>query len=154
VTPTAPTMEHPCPIRRRVRRSAKKSFHVSCGCEIGGPPAAGCEDADDAFRIAILLAKPCRAAAGELCDCEALLGRVHVEKEAVAVEMGAMMAGGKRFANVLAGHKALRASIVALVSMCNGEVAGRRAHCGLLSRYVSLAGGSSVLAVCFSAQRT
>jgi hypothetical protein len=42
----------------------------------------------------MLLAGVRRAAAEELCDCEALLGRVHVEKEAVAAEMGAMMVGG------------------------------------------------------------
>jgi hypothetical protein len=94
VTPTAPTTEHPCPILRRVRRRAKKSFHVSCGCDVGGAPLVTCEDADVAFRTMILLGKVRRVAIELVCDCEALLDRVHVEKEAVAAEMGAMIAGG------------------------------------------------------------
>jgi hypothetical protein len=53
-----------------------------------------CEDADVAFRTTNLLGKA-RCAATELGrDCEALLDRVHVEKDAVAAEMGVMMAGG------------------------------------------------------------
>lgn len=117
MTPTAPTTEHPCPILRRVRRSAKKSFHVSWGCEGGVAPAADCEVADDAFRTDILLGKARRAPNGELCDCEGLPGRVHVENEAVADEMGAIMAGGYRLANALAGQRVLRASIV-VYAMC------------------------------------
>jgi hypothetical protein len=93
VTPTAPTMEQPCPIRRRVRRSAKKSFHVSCACDAGEAPAAGCEDADEAFRTRALREKV-RWAARELRGCDAVLERVHVENEAAAAERGAMMAGG------------------------------------------------------------
>jgi hypothetical protein len=75
-------------------------------------PVAGCEVADEAFRMASLLGRVRRAARKEVCDCEILLGRVHVEKEAVAVTKGAIIAGGRRFANALAGHRALRASIV------------------------------------------
>ena len=45
-----------------------------------------------------------------------------MENEAVAVERGAMMAGGWRFANALAGHRALRASIVMACSVWSGEV--------------------------------
>jgi hypothetical protein len=113
VTPTAPTIEQPCPILRRVRRSAKKSFHVSFACDTGGTPVAGCDDADDAFRTRALLGKV-RWAIEALRVCDVLLERVHVENEAAAAERGAMMAGGWRPANVLAGHRALRASIVAV----------------------------------------
>jgi hypothetical protein len=42
----------------------------------------------------ILLGKVRRVAIELVCDCEALLDRVHVEKKAVAAEMGAMIAGG------------------------------------------------------------
>lgn len=94
MTPTAPTTEQPCPILRRVRRSAKKSFHVSFGCDADGAPPVACEDADVAFRTTNLLRKV-RCAAIELGrDIEALLDRVHVEKDAVAAEIGAIMAGG------------------------------------------------------------
>jgi hypothetical protein len=123
VTETAPTTEHPCPILRRVRRRAKKSFQVSCGCCVGGVPAAGCDGAVDAFRTvtANLLGGMRRDVRKELRGCWALLERVHVEKEAVAVEIGAMIAGGCRLANALAGHRALRASIVTACSVSCGE---------------------------------
>jgi hypothetical protein len=93
VTPTAPTTEQPCPILRRVRRSAKKSFHVSCGCDVEGTPVADCEDADVAFRMMTLQGKV-RWVVEELRGCEALLERVHDENEAAALDMGAMIAGG------------------------------------------------------------
>ena len=104
MTATAPTTEHPCPILRRVRRSAKKSFQVSFGCCVGGAPAAGCDGAVEAFRMVMLypLGKVRRDVRWEGCDCWALVVRVHVENEAVAVERGAMMAGGWRFAKALA----------------------------------------------------
>lgn len=54
----------------------------------------GCEVADEAFRMANLPGKVRRAVRKEVCDCGTLLARVHVEKEAVPVMMGAMMAGG------------------------------------------------------------
>lgn len=127
MTPTAPTTEHPCPILRRVRRSAKKSFHVSWGCDVGGAPAADCDVADDAFRTGGLLRKVRRVANGELCDCEAVLGRIHVENEAVADERGAIMAGGYRFANALAGQRVLRASIVVYAMYC--EDVGKAGVC-------------------------
>ena len=51
--------------------------------------------------------------------CESGLGRVHVEKEAVADDdEGASIAGGKRDAKAFAGHSALR------VSMLPVELAG------------------------------
>jgi hypothetical protein len=53
----------------------------------------GCEDADDAFRTMALRGKV-RWTVEELRGCGALLERVHVENEAAAVDMGAMMAGG------------------------------------------------------------
>jgi hypothetical protein len=56
-------------------------------------PVSGCDDADDAFRTRALLGKE-RWAIEALRGCEALLDRVHVEKEAAAMERGAMMAGG------------------------------------------------------------
>lgn len=47
------------------------------------------------------------------CCCGSVLGRVHVEKEvAAAVDEGASIAGGKRLTKALAGHSALRVSIV------------------------------------------
>jgi hypothetical protein len=49
----------------------------------------------DAFRTANLLTLACRAARNGVCGCcWSLLGRVHVENEAAAVEQGARMAGG------------------------------------------------------------
>jgi hypothetical protein len=87
---------------------------VSFCCNTGGVPVAGCEVAEDAFRIASLLGKVRRAANKEVCDCGTLLCRVHVEKEAVAETRGAIIVGGWRFAKALAGHRVLRASIVAV----------------------------------------
>jgi hypothetical protein len=81
----------------------------------------GCEVADEAFRMASLLGRVCRAARKEIRDCGTLLSRVHVEKEAVAVAMGAIIEGGWRLANALAGHRALRASIVAVSLVWSGE---------------------------------
>jgi hypothetical protein len=66
---------------------------VSFGCDIGGTPVAGCEDADEAFRTRNLQGKA-RWVKEELRGCEALLERVHVENEAAALVMGAMIAGG------------------------------------------------------------
>jgi hypothetical protein len=83
-------------------------------------PAAGCEVAEEALRTASLLGKARRAVNNEVCDWGTLLGRVHVEKEAVAETRGARMAGGWRLANALAGHRALRASIVAVCSAWSG----------------------------------
>lgn len=60
----APTPEHACPILRRVRRSAKKSFHVSWVCADEAGLAADCDgvgDGDeDALRTAILAGKASR----------------------------------------------------------------------------------------------
>lgn len=51
--------------------------------------------------------------AGRLCCCGSGLGRVHVEKEAVAPNVeGVSIAEGKRLAKALAGHSALRVSMV------------------------------------------
>lgn len=67
---------------------------MSFGCDADGAPPVACEDADVAFRTTNLLRKV-RCAAIELGrDIEALLDRVHVEKDAVAAEIGAIMAGG------------------------------------------------------------
>jgi hypothetical protein len=94
VTATAPITEHPWPIRRRVRRSAKKSFHVSCGGAVGAVPDGGCDEADVAFRTMILLGKEPRMAGKARCGCWSLVFRVHVENEGVALAMGAMIVGG------------------------------------------------------------
>jgi len=52
---------------------------------------------------------------GLLRCCESGLGRVHVEKEAVAADdEGASIAGGKRDAKALAGHSALRVSMLSV----------------------------------------
>lgn len=83
------------------------------GCDEGGMPPVDCDDAVDAGRIVTLnvLGKARRVAETRLCGRWALLDRVHVEKDAGAVERGAIIAGGWRFANALAGHIALRESI-------------------------------------------
>jgi hypothetical protein len=67
---------------------------VSLGCGAGGTPLVACEEAEVAFRTVILLGYVRRAAMGGGCGCEALLDRVHVEKEAAAADKGAMIAGG------------------------------------------------------------
>jgi hypothetical protein len=84
-------------------------------------PVAGCEVAEEALRMANLLGKVRRAANKEVCDCGTLLGCVHVEKEAVAETSGAIIVGGWRFAKALAGHRALRASIVAACLVWSGN---------------------------------
>lgn len=119
VTPTAPTPEQAWPILRRVRRRAKKAFHVSWGCAPGELLATGCAGAVDACRAIGLLGNVVREVGIGLlrccccCCCRSLLGRVHVEKEvAAAVDEGARMAGGNRLAKALAGHSALRVSIL------------------------------------------
>lgn len=117
VTPTAPTPEQAWPILRRVRRRAKKAFHVSWGCAPGELLATGCAGAVDACRAIGLLGNVMREVRVRLlrccCCCRSLLGRVHVEKEvAAAVDEGARIAGGKRLAKALAGHSALRVSIL------------------------------------------
>jgi hypothetical protein len=66
---------------------------VSLGCDAGGTPLVACEEAEAAFRTLILLGYVRRAAMGEGCGCEALRDGVHVEKEAVAADKGAIMAG-------------------------------------------------------------
>lgn len=43
---------------------------------------------------------------------------VHIDKEAAAAEHGAMIEGGNRVARALAGHKALRVSMVAGLAAC------------------------------------
>jgi hypothetical protein len=88
---------------------------VSWGCAPGELLATGCAGAVDAYRTINLLGNVVReAAVGLLRWCWAsLLGRVHVEKEvAAAVDEGASIAGGKRLAKALAGHSALRVSMV------------------------------------------
>ena len=62
-------------------------------------PAAGlapdAEGVVEAFRVAILLGTARCGVKKDVCDCwGSLLGRVHVEKDAAAVEHGARMAGG------------------------------------------------------------
>jgi hypothetical protein len=74
-----------------------------------------------------------RAASGGLRCCWSLLGRVHVENEAVTVDEGASIAGGKRVTKALAGHSALRVSILdvgitSVLRMCSAR------HNQLMSR--------------------
>lgn len=94
MTATAPTPEHAWPIRRRVRRNAKKSFHVRRGCGVGVEPATGGDDADVAVRVMIRFRIVCGFEMGVDRDCCSLFGRVHVEKEDVVAERGARIAGG------------------------------------------------------------
>ena len=77
--------------------------------------ATGCAGAVDAWRTISLLGNVVREAVVGLlrCCCGSVLGRVHVEKEvAAAVDEGASIEGGKRLAKALAGHSALRVSMV------------------------------------------
>lgn len=102
-------------MRLRVRRSAKKSFHVSA-FEPGAGVALDAEGEVDALRRAILLGRARSCVETGVCECcwGSLLGRVLVEKEAM-VEQGARMEGGCRLAKARAGQKALLASIVVVV---------------------------------------
>lgn len=120
--------EHACPMRRRVRRSAKKSFHVRALEDVG---EAGAEEegAVEALRregVLLLLRRGeemlCRVGKAACAGCWAsALGRVLVEKEAEAEEELALrMHGGNRFANARAGLRALRASIVCCCCWCAG----------------------------------
>lgn len=101
-----------------MRRRAKKAFHVSWGCAPGELLATGCAGAVDACRAIGLLGNVVREVRVGLlrcccCCCRSLLGRVHVEKEvAAAVDEEARIAGGNRLAKALAGHSALRVSIL------------------------------------------
>ena len=130
VTPTAPTPEHACPMRRRVRRSAKKAFHVSWGWAPGELLAAGAGedcavvvvDEVEAWRVPCIMVVRLRP-----------LGRVriHVDDAVVpAIDDGASMAGGKRFAKALAGHNALLESIVMCCVLPVTRVVGRGSRCG------------------------
>ena len=112
--------EQAWPILRRVRRSAKKSFHVSAdAAAVGLAPEA--EGVVDAFRTVGLLGMARCGVKKAVCDgCWSLLGRVHVEKDAAAVEHGARIAGGYRLANARAGHRALLASIVCVLGDGSG----------------------------------
>jgi hypothetical protein len=69
VTPTAPTPEHACPIRRRVRRRAKKAFHVSWACAPGELFAGGAAGAVDAWRTTNLLGNVRRGLVDGLLRC-------------------------------------------------------------------------------------
>ena len=85
---------------------------MSCGCAPGELLTSGGVGAVDAYRTINLLGNVRRGVLdGLLRCCWSLLGRVHAENESVAAE-GASIAGGKRFANALAGHSALLVSIV------------------------------------------
>jgi hypothetical protein len=94
------------------------------------------EGAVDACRATHLRGVIALRAAGGLRCCWSLLGRVHVENEAVAADEGARIAGGKRVANALAGHSALRVSILdveiaGVLRMCSWR------HNELMSRYLA-----------------
>jgi hypothetical protein len=98
---------------------------VSWGCAPGELLAAGCAGAVDAYRTISRLGNVVREVIVGLlrCCCGSLLGRVHMDKEvAAAVDEGASIAGGKRLAKALAGHKALRVSILSV----SRTTAGRR----------------------------
>ncbi len=100
-------------MRRRVRRRAKKSFHVRA-LELEGALAG--EEAVEAWRAGNLLGRKRGAVrTGGCVESGCCVGRVLVEKEEEAMEHGARMAGGWRLANARAGQRALRASIVVVV---------------------------------------
>lgn len=103
-------------MRLRVRRSAKKSFHVSA-FESGVWEALDAEGEVDAVRTADRLRGARRCVKAGVCVCwGSLLGRVLVVKEAVIVQ-GARIEGGYRFAKARAGQRALLASMVVVVRM-------------------------------------
>lgn len=115
MTPTALAPEHACPMRLRVRRSAKKSFHVSA-FEPGVVGAALDGDGDvDALRTAGLWRRKRGCVRAGAWGCwGSLLGRVVVEKAAMVVH-GARIEGGYRLAKARAGQKALLASMAVVV---------------------------------------
>jgi|SRR5690242_747737 len=97
-------------MRLRVRRSAKKSFHVRAFEPVVGP-ALDAEGEVDAFRTPSLLDTARGVVKTGACECwGSLQGRVLVVKEAT-VEQGARIDGGYRLAKARAGHRALLASI-------------------------------------------
>ena len=122
-------------MRRRVRRSAKKSFHVRALA--AGAFGEAAEGAVEALREKPLAgAKRCCGVKKRGCDCRASesalplararvlvengAARVEAEAEAEA-ELGPRIAGGWRLAKARAGQRALRASIFG-VFVVDGEV--------------------------------
>lgn len=98
-------------IFRRVRRSPRKSFQVSCVCELEAvEPAAerafaepgDAPGADDAHLIAILTGRIFEDAREGRSVRGILLGRVEVEKGDAAAQQGAISAGCKRTVKALA----------------------------------------------------
>ena len=81
----------------------------------------GCDGVDEALRMAMFDGKVARGTNAGLRCCWILVGRVHVENEVEAVEQGASIAGGNRFAKALAGHSALLVSIVGRLCVGSGD---------------------------------
>jgi len=114
-------------MRRRVRRSAKKSFHVRALA--AGAFGEAAEGAVEALREKPLAgAKRCCGVKKRGCDCRASesalpLARVLVENGAARAgeELAPRIAGGWRLAKARAGQRALRASIFC-VFVVDGEV--------------------------------
>jgi hypothetical protein len=97
---------------------------VSWGCAPGELLATGCAGAVDACRTISLLGNVVRGVVVGLLRgcCWSLFGRVHVEKEdAAAMDEGASIAGGKRLAKALAGHSALRVSMLGVSRTTVGQ---------------------------------
>lgn len=108
-------------IFRRVRRSARKSFHVSCFWELAAAELAVACCAADAVG-APGAEEPClieifTGATGDVVTTGRsvlwiLVGRVEVENGAADAEHDAMAAGWKRIAKALAGRSPFVASMV------------------------------------------
>lgn len=113
-------------MRRRVRRSAKKSFHVRALA--AGAVGDAAEGAVEALRVrGLAWPKRCGVKKKRGCDCRASArarARVLVENWARAgEELGPRIAGGWRLAKARAGQRALRASMACVcVFVGEGEV--------------------------------
>lgn len=100
--------------RRRVLRSAKKSFHVSCCWEDEGAPLAFAEAVVEAWRMARARGYGLKEGRSVVC---CLAGRMLVLVEndaAVAEAQGAIKTGWSRMVIVRAGRSAVEANMAAI----------------------------------------
>jgi len=123
-------------MRRRVRRSAKKASQVSWGWALDESEillVAGAEgvcvgvDEVEAWRVACIVVVIAAVVVIRLRPLRRV--RTHVDNDAVpAIDNGAAMPGGKRFAKAPAGHNALLESIA--MSCLWREYVCRGGRCG------------------------
>ena len=114
VAATALMLDAATLIFRRVRRSARKSFHVKCWDRFGSEVAAGligASGAVDAWRATSVNGPGCVAGSGRAVRWS-LVGRVEVGKGVVALHGGISAAGWRRMLKALAGRRVLVESMV------------------------------------------